>query len=444
MKRSYLAIPIAIAAFVAACSTDVPMPTENAMRLPGGLRLSISGAVNTDMYNTADGTCSNVNSNLYPSQFAVGLDGNPSTIGAGTYWVRVIEPGGAILGTSESANFVVGGVQTCFQVWDLVKKQSDGSQGFDVSTNGGGEYRLLVSETSDFTPGDGTKSDNFKIRSYFEEPDCEELQNCPEATALFSIVKFYDANANGVQDLGENPITGWQVDLSLGTFNGTVSTPFDEVVEEGTGYDATELMPSTGTWVATTPINVNGTVETTDVPVVFGNVCLAGGNGRTLGFWSNKNGQNTMNDGGTVAPELGLLNGLPLANATGDQPDFTSYNGFRTWLLNGTATNMAYMLSVQLAAMHLNVESGLVTGGSLVYAPDVDAAGMDGFITITDLMAAAVAALADQSTLADDPNREEQEDIKNALDAANNNTNFVSPTPCSIEGATWGPWPVVL
>ena len=418
------------------------MPTENSMR-PGALRLSISGAVNTDMYNTGDGTCSNVNSNLYPSQFAVGLDGNPSTIDNGSYWVRVIEPGGAILGTSDAANFVVGGVQTCYQVWNLVKKQSDGSQGFDQTTNGGGEYRLLVSETSDFTPGDGTKSDNFKIRSFFEEPDCEDLQNCPELAALFSVIKFYDANANGTQDLGENPITGWQVALSLGLFNGTVSTPFDQQVEEGTGYDATELKPSTGTWIATTPINVAGTVSTTDVTVAFGNVCLAGGNGHTLGYWSNKNGQKTMEDLGSVNPELAMLNALPLANATGNQPDFTNYSGFRSWLLNGSATNMAYMLSVQLAAMRLNVEAGFVDGGALVYAPNVAASGVDGFITITDLMNAATAALADQSTLAGDPNRAEQGDIKDALDAGNNNTNFVSPTPCSIEGATWSAWPTV-
>ena len=424
------------------------MPTENSMR-PGGLRLSISGAVNTDMFNTADGTCSNVNSNLYPSQFAVGLDGNPSTIGAGNYWVRVIEPGGAILGTSDGPNFEVGGVQTCFQVWDLVKKESDGSQGFDPTTNGGGEYRLLVSETADFTPGDGTKSDNFKIKSFFEEPDCEELQNCPEPAALFSVIKFYDANANGTQDLGENPITGWQVALSLGLFNGTVSTAFDQQVEEGTGYDATELMPSTGMWIPTTPVNVAGTVSTTDVTVTFGNVCLAGGNGHTLGFWSNKNGQKTMEDNGGATAELGMLNDLPLANAAGMYGDFTGYSSgarpFRAWLLGGTATNMSYMLSVQLAAMMLNVEAGFVDESSLVYAPDVTGdTGVGGFITIANLIEAAVSALTeDQVTLADDPNRAIQGAIKDALDAANNNTNFVSPTPCSIEGATWSSWPTV-
>jgi len=95
------------------------------------------------------------------------------------------------------------------------------------------------------------------------------------------------------------------------------------------------------------------------------------------------------------------------------------------------------MLSVQLAAMTLNVESLQVSGSSLVYAPNVDGSNPAGFISIDALTAAAVAALADQYTPAGDPNRAEQGDIKDALDAANNNTNFVSPTPCSIQGVTW-------
>jgi hypothetical protein len=97
-------------------------------------------------------------------------------------------------------------------------------------------------------------------------------------------------------------------------------------------------------------------------------------------------------------------------------------------LLNATATNMAYMLSAQLAAMELNVEAGFVDGSAIVFSPEL------GFITIGDLMTAANSALGtDGLTLVGDPNRAAQEALKNALDAANNNTNFVQPEPCAFD-----------
>lgn len=39
--------------------------------------------------------------------------------------------------------------------------------------------------------------------------------------------------------------------------------------------------------------------------------------------------------------------------------------------MGADSTNMAYMLSVQLAAMVLNVEAGFVDGSTMVYAPGV-------------------------------------------------------------------------
>jgi hypothetical protein len=447
MKRWRYAIPFFAVAFAAACSTDTVTPPDSLRSAPG-LRFDISGAVNTDFYNVGDGTCSNINSNIYPDQFTVGLDGNPSTIGAGSYWVRVEEPDGDILGTSPSANFVVDGGTTCYQVWDLVNKQSDGSQGFDETTNNGGEYRLLVSETADFVASAATKSDNFKVR-VFTNPSCEETNTCPSADAVFTAEKFYDLNLNGAYDpgLGEVLISGWHLSATLGAATSEEITTFTTTVLAGTSYDVTELKPSTGTWIPTSPINLTGSVPSGGATIYFGNVCLAGGGGLTLGFWSNKNGQNSMGDGGSVQPELDMLNALPLANATGNQLNFTGYSSgaqpFRSWILNATAINMAYMLSAQLAAMELNVEGGFVSGTALVYAPAVTGSSTLGFISINDLMAAAVTALSDQYTPAGDPNRAEQEDIKNALDAANNNLNFLSATPCSLTGATWSAWPTL-
>src|SRR5207248_7524335 len=124
-------------------------------------------------------------------------------------------------------------------------------------------------------------------------------------------------------------------------------------------YGVCEIIPSAApVWVPTTPRSITNIVVPPDsTDNNFGNVCLGPGGGHTRGCWSNRNGQAIMNDGGTLAPELALLSGLCLADANGNNFDPTTYDQFRTWLLNANAVNMAYMLSAQLAAMELNVEA---------------------------------------------------------------------------------------
>jgi len=262
-------------------------------------------------------------------------------------------------------------------------------------------------------------------------------------TVLTSIcgTKFYDANSNGTQDQGEVGIAGWKLVLS----GGASATAFTD----GNGnccftgllpgsYTVTEVLPNSK-WVNTTG-GTSVTINSLTCPQVvsFGNLCLGPGGGLTLGFWSNKNGQAILaaHDPAWRA----LLNTLNLRNADGSSftvpaGNFnTAYSAFRTWLLGANATNMAYMLSAQLAAMELNVNFGGVNGNSFVFAgttcsePGLSAIG---FIKINDLMADAVAELAaDGLTLAGNPDRTCQEFKKNALDNANNNLNFVQSSPC--------------
>jgi hypothetical protein len=165
--------------------------------------------------------------------------------------------------------------------------------------------------------------------------------------------------------------------------------------------------------------------------VEFGNLCLGAGGGLTLGFWSNKNGQALVG-----ADDLSMLVGLNLRNANGSAFDPANYAALRTWLLNATATNMAYMLSAQLAAMELNVFNGKVSGTSLVYAPGSHDANTLGFITVNALMNEANTALgANGNTTAAGTDRSYQEALKNALDNANNNRNFVQASPCAFSFA---------
>jgi hypothetical protein len=170
--------------------------------------------------------------------------------------------------------------------------------------------------------------------------------------------------------------------------------------------------------------------------VEFGNVCLGAGGGKTIGFWGNKNGKAAMNDGGSLVPELLLLAGLNLRTATGANFNPTTYPQFSTWLQQAQATNMAYMLSAQLAAMALNVEAELVNGSALVYVPQLlpfAVPGLNGlgFISIDDLVAAANAELgAHGLTSSGSPYRAYQEALKVGLDKANNDQTFVQSSPC--------------
>src|SRR5207302_10849957 len=168
--------------------------------------------------------------------------------------------------------------------------------------------------------------------------------------------------------------------------------------------------------------------------VQFGNVCFGAGGGLTLGFWSNKNGQKLE-----TSADFTFLNSLCLVNANGAAQDFTgslanNKTALNTWLLNATATNIAYMLSAQLAAMELNFRHGFVSRTALVHTGGCGNTGFDGsFITINDLMAAASAELcAHGYTPSSSPFRAHQECLKNALDDANNNKNFVESWACPV------------
>lgn len=383
-------------------------------------------APNTGAIFTTDSSCNGTNINIFTSKSDVYVDGGPAHAGAaglpdGFYYIQVTEPGGALLGTSVGSatptplHVTNGEFDQCYQLEAVVIKASDSTPGYDDTTNGGGEYKVWVSPNSDFS---GSKTDNFKVK--VDVP----------ATGTLNVNKFYDANANGVNDDGQL-ITGWKIriidDVELFRF-----TPVSVIVAPD-DYVVSEFDPAETNWIHTTPNPVNVTVDAGETESVeFGNLCLGPGGGHTLGFWSNKNGQATMNDGGSVCSELALLNGLFLRNAAGTRMNFgCDYTAFRNWLLSATATNMAYMLSAQLAAMELNVEAGFVSGSALVYAPGTNSANGLGFATINDLMLEANAELTLHSTaLAGDSWRSYQEALKNALDKANNNQTFVQPTPC--------------
>ena len=283
------------------------------------------------------------------------------------------------------------------------------------------------------TPFDNssTKTDNFKVR-----------EDAPPDPPTLCVNKFYDKNVNGLKDTDECYINGWPIQV-FADDNLYIerNTNFCSVVDADS-YRVVE--GDIANWIHTTPSSVYPVTLPPDQTVEFGNVCLGAGGGKTLGFWSNKNGQNTE-----TASDLCYLDTLCLVNANGSNFDPINVNlcpaptpnvlsaakaSLSTWLLNANAVNMANMLSAQLTAMELNARHG-VNGTALVYGGDCIAnyfPGSNGFITINDLMAAARSELClHPNTPAGNPARAYQECLKTTLDNGNNNLNFVQSEPCS-------------
>jgi hypothetical protein len=294
---------------------------------------------------------------------------------------------------------------------------------------------------------------------------------CPPAL-VYTIggTKFLDANADGVNE-GEVPIQGVEIDLTFGGNTYTIATNefgqwsrtftftpdpttcvYPDAIQFAVGEAA---LP--GQWLQTGPLEGASTGAETgatagptmdwsgivpadngsDLGMYFGNVCygVAGG-GLTKGFWHNKNGNKLITSGSCFQ----YLTGKNLVKANGDPADplFTvgTIGSFDAWLTNdSSAKNMANMLSTQLAAMILNVKCGGNVADTALIFSDPNSPGnlfqygigqSNGVVSINDLIAAGVAALAGHSYTPDgSPFRAKQGAIKDALDAANNNLNFL-------------------
>ncbi|MFM7321360.1 MAG: hypothetical protein ACKO5K_07540, partial [Armatimonadota bacterium] len=252
--------------------------------------------------------------------------------------------------------------------------------------------------------------------------------------------KYYDSNANGRYDdpVFNTGLGGIRIRIhvvqpegapvideeAITNPDGTWCSPGEYLA--GSTFTVCEVVP-TG-WVGTAPVGGchEGTIGNDPVfGLNFLNFRLGGDGGRTLGFWSNKNGQALVG-----SDDLAMLRSMNLVNGNGTAFDPLTKDQLRTFLLGATSTNMANMLSAQLAAMCLNVHNGLVDASALVYAPGAAGANAFGAITVGALCVEANAELGlHPSTPSGSPYRAYQGWLKDALDNANNNRNFILPTP---------------
>ena len=266
--------------------------------------------------------------------------------------------------------------------------------------------------------------------------------------------KFYDLNTDGIDNDGI-PVQGWTISLSGTDQNTNPVGPINQATNAAgttsfTGIVLGDYTVSEGNqtgWVNTTPtsVNLNLTACTNPAEIKFGNVCIGAGTTVAgtfgVGYWTNKNGQSLI-----TGAYLCELNALCLRNANGSDFDPVAgcptpsnaqvnngKNALKTWLQSATATNMSYMLSAQLAAMKLNVLKGYVNSSRLIYAPGTVSANAAGFATVSAIMTEANKMLCANPVISSGNSLlAAAEALKNALDRANNNLNFVQAQPCGI------------
>jgi hypothetical protein len=418
--------------------------------------------------DTTRGGCvagSDVNCNVFATKLDVYLNGGPKVAGLadGRYTFAVIAPGHQAAGFIDGAEGNLSDARASATTGDDGSGDSAANRTFDVkghaivryagthargvgahgqaliglaafddTPNPGGVYVLAVCVEGATSPSQ-CKFDAFRVS--------ESVAGASAAGAV-----YYDANANGQLDSGEVGIPEWPVDWD-GTASGTVITAADGAfsldLDAGSyGFvqaSAGDPWMQTGNLVSQAVVTGNAQVTlnddmTYDVALhpasavdglLFGDLCVGGGGGLTLGFWSNRNGRALVG-----ADDLAELGSLHLRNADGTDFDPASADQLRGWLLGATAVNMANMLSAQLAAAELNVWNGGVDADALVLAPGIDAANANGFATVVALIAEADAALAaDAVTVDAGATRDHQEALKNALDALNNDRSFVQAGP---------------
>ena len=303
---------------------------------------------------------------------------------------------------------------------------------------------------------------------------------------------WVDANTNGQQDAGENGLSGVTVklldaganELASTTTNASGGYLFSNLVPGSykvqfvtpTGYAATTANTGSDATDSDAVGGVTGTYTLTSgqsnmtVDAGFYSDALGNQDGRTIGYYSNKNGRSDLT-GSTTGTTLKSTIFTPLfgsstakfakdgtfsvlVDANGNYLQlsyFSSYANIRAFLLGATATNMANMLSVQMLATQFNTMLGRVNAQStlLVSAIEVVAsstkmsAGMQTSLTVqgsdvtgwtqvtttvggravvqTALDAAVLQLKTNPKTISSGGNRLNQEAIKNIFDAINNN-----------------------
>ncbi|MGE3173063.1 MAG: SdrD B-like domain-containing protein [Planctomycetota bacterium] len=239
-------------------------------------------------------------------------------------------------------------------------------------------------------------------------------------TDVYGVV-FEDLDRDGERDAGEPGVAGCEVRLVTPDSSISAITQADgtyRFVDVDCGSYTVSLAQMPGT-IPTTPtsyeIEVCGCADIAVLP--FGKVaenhrC----DGHTIGYWRNRHGRRLVDQHGLLADYAALC----LADANGARGAFADLDEYASWLQRAHATNMAYMLSAQMVGMYNNIATGFVSGACPIQDPVL------GTIAIQDVVQMARDSLClHPCTPVGHPERAWQTTLKNALDAANNNQNWL-------------------
>jgi len=374
---------------------------------------------------TANEDCADTTMALFDRPENVHITGGPTLSGPrglpdGTYYVQVTAPDGTMLGTSGSDSPVTvtdGRFERCLRLVDVVDQASTGTSGFDSTTDTEGRYQVGISVDPEFAT-------TLVFTSVFN------LRSSGAADASVEVIKFYDSNTNGVPDSGEVVINGWLVRVvdDIYGYVAEAFTPWSSAVVPG-NYSVSELIPDQANWRTTTPSPIGVTlIEGQDTTVAIGNVCLGPGGAESIEFWTSREGAALI-----TPTQLRQLSEQNLVTAQGETFDPTTYPQLRQWLQEQSSANMANALSVSLAVMTLNVSTGKVDRTALIHAPEARGANPVGFISVADLQQEADAAIAAAgNTPIGSTQRAYQESLRNPLQRANDDLDFVQAQPCSV------------
>lgn len=267
----------------------------------------------------------------------------------------------------------------------------------------------------------------------------------PQQQTQICIHKFYDANADGI-DNDTQVVAGVRFDL-FGVRNCGGNNVLKTGYTDANGnlcftnitaglYSIRECLPNKS-WVATTPTSVTTNLATGQtVTYSFGDLCKAGKEGHHKDHWCGKMGQSVL-----CSNDFAVLNGLCLKNEDGSDRDFksasltTNKSDLKNWLQGCRDKNMAYWLSCELAAAQLNLLEGDDDGNCVVVKKGCGERGSrKAYMTINELIAKANASLAAWgNSPKGDSHRDDQECLMRALKHCNKNKNRIQPTPCPFK-----------
>lgn len=259
-------------------------------------------------------------------------------------------------------------------------------------------------------------SDTNLVAPYGKEISHVTFGNCDDGNGgekySLSGSKWYDFNADGIKgdDEVEPYLEGWKISLYKSDGQGGWVWVEDDYTNDEGGYSFPDLEPGMykvvegvdaaedSCWVQTFPESVFYEVEIEDENVAdkdFGNVCINGSVGYTMGFWSNQNGAKALAESGLYSAEEILA-----IQAT-----------FRA---AANAKDMCVMLTAQALAHELNItvpvkgETANYSGSAVI----IDGVAYDYDEVIADFEA---------FVLAGDCDREQAEWYKDFFDGLNNN-----------------------